>query len=62
MASEDFAAFLKAVPGCFVLLGSGQSSNPKENISLHQNIYDYNDNILVTGAEFWAELVKERLA
>ena len=61
MASEDFAAFQKVVPGCFVFFGSGKSSNPKENISLHQNIYDYNDDILALGTEFWAELVRERL-
>ena len=60
MASEDFAAFLKKVPGCFLLLGSGK--NAAGNVSLHQNIFDYNDDILTTGAEFWAELVKERLA
>ncbi len=60
MASEDFAAYLKHVPGCFVLLGSGKAQN--SNISLHQNIFDYNDAILEKGAEFWAELVKERLA
>lgn len=60
MASEDFAVYLKYVPGCFVLLGSGKSAEGG-NISLHQNVFDYNDSILTTGAEFWAELVKERL-
>ena len=27
----------------------------------HNSQYDYNDNILVTGAEFFAELIAERL-
>lgn len=62
MASEDFAAFLKRIPGCLFMLGSGKSGNPKENVSLHSNLFDYNDDILVTGAEIWAELVRQRLA
>lgn len=60
MASEDFAAFLKYVPGCFLLLGTGKKKSG--NVSLHQNIYDFNDDVLATGAEFWAELVRLRLA
>lgn len=60
MASEDFAAFLKHVPGCFLLLGTGKEKSG--NVSLHQNIYDFNDDVLATGAEFWAELVRLRLA
>ena len=59
MASEDFAAFLQHVPGCFLLLGSGKKA--AGNISLHQNVYDFNDDILETGARFWAELVRTRL-
>lgn len=61
MASEDFALFAAEVPGCLLLMGSGRSDDPSENISLHQNIYDYNDDILESGANFWAELVRDRL-
>ena len=59
MASEDFAAFLQHVPGCFLLVGSGKKDIG--NVSLHQNIFDYNDDVLELGAKFWAELVRERL-
>lgn len=59
MASEDFAAYLQHVPGCFLLLGSGKQAT--NNVSLHQNIFDYNDEVLELGARFWAELVEERL-
>lgn len=59
MASEDFAAFLKHVPGCFLILGTGKEKSG--NVSLHQNVYDFNDDVLATGAEFWAELVRLRL-
>ena len=61
MASEDFAKFLHHIPGCFFAMGAGTSENPSENISLHQNIYDYNDNILEPGARFWEAFVKNRL-
>lgn len=60
-ASEDFAGYLQHVPGCMLFLGSGKNQVPSENISLHNSEYDYNDDILVVGAEFFAELVKLRL-
>jgi len=61
LASEDFSVFLERVPGCFLLLGSGTSADPKANIPLHNAEFDYNDRILLTGAKLWAELVRRRL-
>lgn len=61
MASEDFAAFLNRVPGCFVFLGSGKSASISDNIPLHNAEFDYNDEVLQIGVEFWAELVRKRL-
>lgn len=61
MASEDFGTFLRYVPGCFLFLGSGESEIASENTPLHNSLYDYNDNVLETGAEFFAELIKVRL-
>lgn len=61
MASEDFGVFLEHVPGCFLFLGSGKSENIIENIPLHNSKYDYNDSILETGAEFFAELIRVRI-
>jgi len=61
MASEDFGAFLRHIPGCFVFLGSGKSPVATENIPLHNAMYDYNDDVLLTGASFFAELVQIRL-
>lgn len=57
-ASEDFGRFLEKVPGCYIFIGSGKSRNPEENIAVHNSDYDYNDEILMTGAEFLAELVR----
>ena len=59
MSSEDFGRFIQEVPGCFVFLGNrrdGEEASP-----LHNSCFNYNDDILVTGAEFFAELVRERL-
>lgn len=61
MASEDFGNFLKYVPGCFLFLGSGKSTEVSKNIPLHNSQYDYNDDVLLTGAEFFAELIRIRL-
>lgn len=47
MISEDFGAFLQN-PGCFIFLGNGDSSNTP----LHNACYDFNDEILLTGAEY----------
>ena len=44
-----------------MFFGSGKSAVANENVSLHQNIYDYNDEILEPGARFWAHLVRQRL-
>ena len=33
----------------------------EEAIPLHNSRFDYNDDILLTGAEYFAELVKQRM-
>lgn len=61
MISEDFGAFLQKIPGCFVFLGNGDDSDGKGNIPLHNACYDFNDDILLTGAEYFSEIVRTRL-
>ncbi|WP_419903386.1 M20 aminoacylase family protein [Kiloniella sp.] len=57
--SEDFAHLSNAKPGCFILIGNGtEGENGKP---LHASDYDFNDEILTTGASYWASLVSERL-
>ena len=58
--SEDFSAYLKYVPGCLVMLGSGKGDGT--DVSLHDKRFDYNDAVLAPGAEFWATLVRQVLA
>ena len=57
--SEDFAHFSNVVPGCFFLLGNGQTgcaSSP-----LHSSFYDFNDELLPIGIKIWSRLVRKIL-
>ena len=59
MGSEDFGKFIEEVPGCFVFLGN--RAEGKESTPLHNSQFDYNDDLLMIGAEYFAELVRQRL-
>ena len=57
--SEDFAHFSNVVPGCFFLLGNGQTgcvSSP-----LHSSSYDFNDELLPIGVKIWSRIVRQIL-
>jgi len=55
--SEDFAYYLLHKPGCFLRLGNGEGG-----AMLHHPKYDFNDDILTVGAEYWTRLVERYLA
>lgn len=55
MGSEDFAFFLREVPGAYVFLGNGDSA------ALHNPGYDFNDEALGYGIAYWAELARQVL-
>jgi hippurate hydrolase len=57
--SEDFAHFCEKVPGCFLLLGNGESGAHAQ--PLHSSDYDFNDALLPMGVDFWVRLVRDRL-
>jgi hippurate hydrolase len=59
MTGEDFAWYLKSVPGAFVWIGNGPAENGRE---LHNPFYDFNDDILPTASRFLAEVAKRALA
>ncbi|WP_394216193.1 amidohydrolase [Brachybacterium vulturis] len=59
-ASEDFAAFARAVPACFALLGAGEIADGG-TAPLHSRRFDYNDAILPAGIDFFTALVRARL-
>lgn len=58
-ASEDFAQYLQSVPGCFLDIGNG--TDGAHGNALHNSSYDFNDEILTIGADFWVRLVEEQL-
>ena len=57
--SEDFSIMSVAKPGCFVLMGNGTSGSHAK--PLHASNYDFNDELLVIGSSYWAELVEQQL-
>ena len=59
MTSEDFGYMLQARPGAYLLLGNGEEGIG--GCSLHNPAYDFNDDILSIGADFWVELITTQL-
>ena len=59
MTSEDFAFMLQEKPGCYLLLGN--DGDGPGGCGLHNPSYDFNDEILTTGADFWVRLVESEL-
>ena len=57
MASEDFGFMLQQKPGCYFLLGNGGTG--PGGCGLHSPHYDFNDDILMTGAELWTRLTEQ---
>jgi hippurate hydrolase len=57
MISEDFGAFLQAVPGNFIFIGNGETEQAG-GTPLHNAAYDFNDDILLTGARYFAEIAR----
>lgn len=60
MISEDFGAFLQAVPGNFVFIGNGEAAG-RGGVPLHNAGYDFNDEILPMGARYFAEVARRAL-
>ena len=53
MGSEDFSYMLKEKPGAYIWLGAGEDAE-----KLHSPYYDFNDELLPIGAEYWANLAE----
>ncbi|HEU0215217.1 MAG TPA: M20 aminoacylase family protein [Stellaceae bacterium] len=58
MASEDFAAMLRAVPGAYIQIGNGDGEGACE---VHNPGYDFNDAALPFGSSLFVRLVEKRL-
>ncbi|MNT79945.1 hypothetical protein D3C72_2193400 [compost metagenome] len=59
MGSEDFAYMLEQRPGAYVFVGAARPGH--DNPPVHNPYYDFNDDILPLGAQYWVELVKEAM-
>ena len=58
MGGEDFAFFLEKAKGCFFALGAGR----KGSASVHNPEFDFNDKILLSGAETYCRIALEILS
>jgi len=57
--AEDFAYYLEDKPGCFFTLGTMKVGKPL--MTLHTTTYDFNDDMLATGAYFFVRIAEDRL-
>lgn len=57
MGAEDFAYLLQATKGAYIWIGNGDHAD-KGGCMLHNAHYDFNDDILPLGANYWIQLVK----
>ena len=55
MGGEDFSYMSNARPGTFIFLGNGDTAH------LHQDTYDFNDEIIPLGCTYWVKLVETAL-
>lgn len=59
MGGEDFSFMLEQRPGAYIWLGNGDQQHCH---SLHNPNYDFNDEVLPIGTNFWIKLVQSLLA
>jgi hippurate hydrolase len=55
MGGEDFAYFLEACKGAYIIVGQGKTDNDP---GLHSTFYDFNDEILPVGAAYWVRMAE----
>ena len=59
MGGEDFSYLLNQKPGSYLYIGQGDKNHKAH---LHTTKYDFNDNLLPIGVNYWVNLVKEYFA
>ncbi len=59
--AEDFAFMLEKKPGAYIMVGNGGDDEPRGCHHVHTPLYDFNDQILTTGAAYWLNLVQLEL-
>ena len=56
IAAEDFSEYLRHVPGCFFLVGAGESAG-----AVHTTQFQFNDNTIETAASVFFQAVVNSL-
>ncbi len=56
--SEDFAFMLEKIPGSYLLIGNGDGDSAGACM-VHNPGYDFNDDNIATGSDYWIHLTKE---
>ena len=56
--SEDFAFMLEKIPGSYLLIGNGDGESAGACM-VHNPGYDFNDDNIATGSDYWVHLTKE---
>ncbi|CAG9335572.1 unnamed protein product [Blepharisma stoltei] len=58
LIGEDFSYFTEKKPGCFIMMGCGDSQHTSH---LHSSTFDFDERAMLIGASYWVELVKDIL-
>lgn len=62
MGGEDFGVFLQHLPGAFVFLGqAARDPQSSHNRALHNDRYDFNDELIKIGGTYFARLVERAM-
>ena len=56
MGGEDFAYYLRKVPGCYVRLGAQAPGT--EGHPMHSGRFDFDEDVLPIGARFFSEVAR----
>jgi len=59
MGSEDFAYYLREIPGCYVRFGACREG--WENIPLHSPAFDFDEEALKVGAAYFNQVAREAI-
>lgn len=61
MGGEDFAYYLKEVPGCFFFIGSAPVGREPMSVPHHCSYFDINERALLVGASVFVQLIDDLL-
>lgn len=62
MGAEDFGAMLQQAPGCYIWMGQGEPDKAHPHSQgLHTPRYDFNDELIPLGIEYWVRLAEEAM-